>query len=149
MNREKSIGNNANFDDIPATHDTAVDYCKAHEEKDPFPDASNLNPLDYEQKDDTEHLFSGMLQLVDENGLPLEKKCELRHLIVSDINSFRPEFLSGSLAKVMPLKYLLTDDAKPFRVHVSSCSQELREFLVRFLLSLVNVDIAYFNPLAV
>lgn len=102
------------------------------EEKDLFYDASALDRPDLYQKNDVDQKVSVMLKKADKNGVSHEKKEKLHRLVTQNINIFRSSFSSGSPTKVEPLRIMLTDEAKPFRVCIRNYSLQRREFLSRF-----------------
>lgn len=117
LNSEKSIDDNANFDKISVTCETEINYYEVREEGDPFRKEQNLDPLDYDQKENIINKISGMLLEADENDLPPEMNDELRNLIARNIDIFALHFHLPT-ARVTPLQILPTDDAKPVLVSV-------------------------------
>lgn len=67
-------GKKSNSDELPATRKMEIDYCEVCEKEDPFPGASNLDPLYYDNKGNIDIDISDMLNQVDKNDLRSEKK---------------------------------------------------------------------------
>lgn len=94
------------------TRETDIDYFEVREEEDPFYDASTLDALDIDQKEDIDADINKTFDEAVQNELPADRHDLLRQLVTSNVNVFRTSFSSGTPAKVEPLCIELTPDAK-------------------------------------
>lgn len=106
----------------PVIRETAIDYYYVREEEDTFPDASNFDPPDLDQKDDIDRAVFIKLKKAEENGLSIEREGELCRLVTKNIDIFRTPFASGPPAKVGPLRIKLKNETKPICVRIQNYS---------------------------
>lgn len=91
-----------------------INYYKVSEEKDPFPDASLLEPLDAEKNSEVEEGVDKMVQEAMLKCLPKDGHDALAQVVFDHKDVFRTYFSSGSPAKIPPLKVDLVDDVNLF-----------------------------------
>lgn len=134
--------------DAAGVRKSSVDYYEVRDETDPFPDASIIDSLHVDQKQDIEAGMEKMLRDAAGKSLPEDHAGKLEKMVRKNADIFRTSLSSGPPAKVEPLRIELSPDAKPTRVHLQNYSQEQRAFLVRSVTLLVAAGMAYFNPSA-
>lgn len=75
LNRNETFsGKHSQVEDVPAIRETEIHYYTVRENEDLFPHVSNLDPLNYDQKEDIDHDMYDLLQQANQNGLTMEKR---------------------------------------------------------------------------
>lgn len=136
----KKVGHDEIFnDDITTAYGARpkVNYFDVHNQPDPFPDSSLLDPVDSDQHDAIVDAVEKMVTNANDNGFPDERMPELPAVVNDHIDIFRTSFSPGPPADFPALKIELQGDAKPFRVRLLICSQTQRSFLNKTVSMLV------------
>lgn len=124
----------------------SVAYFEFQKEKDKFFNASALDPVDDDQKDDVESGLHEMVEKPVSNSLPENKTDVPSNILSTRINVFCTSFSSSPPAKVVPLKIDLVVSAKPVCICLRNYSQDQRKFLFHFVSQLVAAGMTYFSP---
>lgn len=74
------------------TREKTIDYYDVRKKEDPFPNASTLDPLDVDRKDEIDAGITKMLEDDSDNGLRAESKDELQRLVTNNVDVFRTSF---------------------------------------------------------
>lgn len=123
-----------------------VNYYAARREEHRFPDPSLLDPVDSGQHADISMAVEKMINISRANGLSENHAKELSTIVNEHLNIVRTSLSAGPPADFPPLKIELTPDAKPVHVRLRKYSKEQREFLDKFVDSLVKYGMTYPNP---
>ncbi len=118
-------------------------YFQSGEDDDPSPDPNLLESVDCNQKEDVAVAVRDTLERVKANGVQAAYHSRLEELVTSHIDTILAGLSSGERAALPPLQ--LTPNAKPVKVKLRSCSQEVCNFLNDFFSTQRAKGVIYVN----